>query len=32
MSFNLGVQNYPGGYLGGFGFGTVGIYLYEDIS
>lgn len=31
MSFNLGVQNYPGGYLGGFGFGTVGIYLYEDI-
>lgn len=31
MSFNLGVQNYPGGYLGGFGFGTVGIYLYEDV-
>jgi len=31
MSFNLGVQNYPGGNLGGFGFGTVGIYLYEDI-
>lgn len=27
----MGVQNYPGGYLGGFGFGTVGIYLYEDI-
>jgi len=31
VSFNLGVQNYPGGYLGGFGFGTVGIYLYEDV-
>jgi hypothetical protein len=31
MSFNLGVQQYPGGYLGGNGFGTVGIYLYEDI-
>jgi hypothetical protein len=30
MSFNLGVQNHPGG-KAGFGFGSVGIYLYEDI-
>lgn len=30
MSFNLGISNYPGGFLGG-GLGSVGLYLYENV-